>query len=125
MNRCPKIRGLVPIQPETSEFNYRHKNSTIEIERKQFPLVIAEAITVHKAQGRGFDYMMADLDQTSKSGKADRAPINLGMVYTLLSGAKCRSHLKLLNFKGKSQIKVNKAALDEIKLMRKEAVLSF
>ena len=124
MNKYPKIRGLVPIQPEVSEFNYRHKKSTVEVVRKQFPLVIAEAITVHKAQGSGFDYMLADLDQTSKSGKADRAPINPGMVYTLLSRAKCRSHLKLLNFKGRSQIKINKAALDEVKRMRKDSILS-
>ena len=125
INRYPKIRGLVPIQPRTVEFNYCHKNSNITMERKQFPLILAEAMTVHKAQGSGFDYMLADLDQTSKSGKKGRAPINPGMVYTLLSRAKCRSQLKLLNFSDRYQIKVNKAALDELRRMRKEAFLSF
>lgn len=46
-------------------------------------------------------------------------------MYTLLSRAKCRNHLKLLNFIGRSQIKVNKAALDEMRRMRTETVLSF
>jgi len=125
INRYPKIRGLVPIKPTTVRFPYGKRKAAIEIERMQFPLVLAEAITVHKAQGSGFDYMLADLDQTTKSGKINRAPINPGMVYTLLSRAKCRSHLKLLNFKGRSQIKVNKAALDEIRRMRKDATLSY
>ena len=125
MNQYPKIRGLVPILPRTVEFSYRHKKSNVTIERKQFPLILAEAMTVHKAQGSGFDYMLAGKDQTSKTGKKGRAPINPGMMYTLLSRAKCRNHLKLLNFIGRSQIKVNKAALDEMRRMRTETVLSF
>lgn len=125
MNKYPKIRGLVPIQPRTVEFNYGSYKSSVKIERKQFPLILAEAMTVHKAQGSGFDYMMADIDQTSKSGKKGRAPINPGMMYTLLSRAKCRNHLKLLNFTDRSQIKINKAALDEMRRMRLETLLSY
>jgi len=122
LNKYPKIRGLVPIYPRTIEFSYRHNTSLIKIERKQFPLILAESMTVHKAQGSGFDYMLANLDQTSKSGKG-KAPINPGMVYTLLSRAKSRTRLKLLNFKGEEQIKINNAALAEMLRMRNESLL--
>ena len=122
LDRFRTIKGLVPIYPITKEFPYRHKNSTIQIERKQFPIVMAESITVHKAQGSGFDYMLADLDRSCRNDPKRKAPICQGMMYTLLSHAKCRSHFKLLNFKGKEQIKVNKDALNEIRRMRKESV---
>ena len=75
LNQFRAIRGLVPIYPITKEFPYRHNNSTIQIERKQFPIVMAESITVHKAQGSGFDYMLADLDRSCRNDPKRKAPI--------------------------------------------------
>ena len=117
-----RLKGCVPIVPVTTEFTIQRgakKSSMLVIERKQFPLKVAEAMTVHKAQGSGFDYMSADLNQVLNDKKRGIQP---GMIYTLLSRATARSRLKLLNFTGRDQISINRHALHEIWRLRKEAV---
>ena len=68
----------------------------IVAERKQFPLVIAHAITIHKSQGSTLEYMIGDLNQTTKTGDR-KVPVKEGQFYTLLSRAKNRDNIKLLN----------------------------
>ena len=72
--------------------------------------------------------MKGDLDRTTQnqlqSGKKYKVPICQGLLYTLLSRAKSRDKLKLLNFEP-DQIKVNQPALHEMDRMRKESVFSW
>jgi len=67
--------------------------------------------------------MKGDLDQTSNNPKYS-APIGPGMIYTLLSRAKSRDRIHLLNFK-EDQIKVNQNAVEEMKRMREESKFSW
>ena len=45
------------------------KSNLIFYERKQFPIVLAHATTIHKTQGIIIDHMTEDLDTTTKGGK--------------------------------------------------------
>ena len=56
-------------------------------ERKQFPIALAHATTIHKTKGSTIDHMTEDLAITTKGGKHP-CPILQGLVYTLLSCAK-------------------------------------
>ena len=117
------LKECVPIQPVPKCFPYKQNRTTIIVERKQFPLILAHAITIHKSQGSTLEYMRGDLNQTSRNETCS-VPIGQGMLYTLLSRAKSRNKLKLLNFK-ESQIRVNKYAVAEMERLRNECVLSW
>ena len=72
--------------------------------------------------------MKGDLDQStgkkSKTGKEYQAPISQGQLYTLLSRAKSRDKVQLLNFH-RNHIKVNVPALEEMDRMRQESIFSW
>ena len=116
------LKECVPIQPVPKCFPYKQNRTTIIVERKQFPLILAHAITIHKSQGSTLEYMRGDLNQTS-GNETRSAPIGQGMLYTLFSRAKSRNKLKLFNFK-ENQIGVNKYAVAEMEQLRNECVLS-
>ena len=59
---------------------------TVNVQRKQYPFIIAHAGTVHKAQGQTLTYMKGDLDRST--GKSRQCPVAPGLFYTLLSRAK-------------------------------------
>ena len=119
-----ELKECVPIKPISKRFPYKHRGTTIIAERKQFPLILAHAMTIHKSQGSTLEYMSGDLNQTSRSGNR-LAPIGQGMLYTLLSRAKSRDKLQLLNFDAERHIKTNKSAVVEMTRMRKECMLSW
>ena len=58
------------------------------------------------------------------TGKTYQQPISQGQFYTLLSRAKSRDKVLLLNF-DPEQIKVNESALEEMVRMRQESVFSW
>ena len=119
-----ELKECVPIEvcnPLRSKFQYKHKNSSISVERIQFPLTPAHAITIHKAQGSTLEHMSGDMDGSTKGKRANS--VIAGMLYTLLSRAKSRDKLQLLNFEEK-HINVNTAAVREMERMRKECKLS-
>ena len=118
-----ELKECVPIQPVAKRFSYKKNRGTIVVERKQFPLILAHAITIHKSQGSTVEYLSGDLDQTSRNAKRS-VPISKGMLYTLLSRAKSRDKLQLLNFEER-HIRVNKHAVREMRRMRNECVLSW
>ena len=62
--------------------------------------------------------MKGDFDRTSKNGKPNTLPINQKAVYTVLSHAKSRDELQLINFESE-HIKVNNNTLQEILRLRK------
>lgn len=71
------------------------------ISRKQIPLILAYALTIHKSQGLTIDSLICNLGNT----------FSPGMVYVALSRARCLEDLYLLSF-NKNKIKVSKNALD-------------
>ena len=99
----------------------------INVQRKQYPGILGHAITVHKSQGSTLEYMKGDLDRTTqnksayKKKSAYKIPICQGQLYTLLSRAKCRDKVQLLNFEP-DHIKVNKPALEEMNRMRNDSI---
>ena len=97
-------------------------------ETKQFPLTLGYAITVHKSQGSTLAYMQGDLnrstDKKTATGKNYQQSISQGQFYTLLSRAKSRNEVLLLNFEPE-EIKVNESALDELVRMRNESLFSW
>ncbi|XP_055856560.1 uncharacterized protein LOC129919626 isoform X2 [Episyrphus balteatus] len=58
-------RNLVPIERKVHSINVNTVN-TYQILRKQFPIVPAEAITIHKSQGQTYDKVCIDLRKSKK-----------------------------------------------------------
>ena len=119
----PRLRGelkeCIPIKPEVQSFRYRSR----DIERNQFPITLAHAMTTHKSQGNTLDYFIGDVNQSLGPEKKRSAPCGPGLFYTMVGRGKSRKKIKLLNFK-ESCIVVNKEALNEMERMRRECVLS-
>ena len=61
-------KHCVPITAVTATFPYRYGSKTITVQRKQFPLILAHAMTIHKSQGSTLEYMLGDLDGTTEKG---------------------------------------------------------
>ena len=79
------------------------------VHRRQFPLILAFAVTVHKCQGLSLDCAIMDLsDQVFCPGKA----------YVALSRVKSLENLHLIAFT-KEAIKVSTKCLEEINRLRK------
>ena len=78
------------------------------IYRKQFPLILAYAVTIHKCQGLSLDCAIVDL---SNKIFAD------GMAYVALSRVKSLAGLHLISF-DKNSIKVNTKCLKEVNRLR-------
>ena len=123
-----ELKECVPITATTKRFPFKKGKTTITAQRKQFPAILGHAITVHKSQGSTLDYMKGDLNRStgkkSSSGKEYMQPVSQGQFYTLLSRAKSRDKVLLLNFEPE-RIKVNKPALEEMDRMREESVFSW
>ena len=119
------LKDCVPIEPAIRTFMYKQGNKDIEVERKQFPLDPAHAITIHKSQGQTLDYMTGDMDDSTLSKNPNRKNnVAPGQFYTLASRARSRDKLKILNF-SEEKIKVNKLAVQEMERMRRESFLQF
>ncbi|XP_066926640.1 uncharacterized protein [Clytia hemisphaerica] len=120
----PRLKGelktCVPILPEVKTFK---TSKNIYVTRKQFPLIVAFATTIHKAQGSTLEYASGNLDQTTRSGKG-LAPVGPGLLYTLLSRATSSDKIHLLNFIPERHIVVNSEAKKEMEEMRTNKVLS-
>lgn len=91
------------------------KKGNIHIIREQYPLVPAEAITIHKSQGQSLERATIQLD----SG------MPRSLLYVALSRATCKSGLFLVgNFEAPRRPSPNEAPLVEMNRMRTEAKLT-
>ena len=77
--------------------------------RKQFPLILAFAVTVHTCQGLSLDCAIVDLSSDIFA---------TGMAYVAMSRVKTLAGLYLLAFEPKS-IKVSKECTEEVNRLRK------
>ena len=111
-----ELEEFEPITAKT-RFPLKKGNITAITERKQFLLILDCASTVYKSQGSIVAYMRGDLNRSTgeKSAmvKNYQQPISQGQFYTLLSYARCRDKVILLNFEPED-IMVNESALEEM-----------
>ena len=113
----------VPVKATTNSFCYKSKGLICKVTRRQFPLVIAHGMTIHKSQGAQYSCLSIDLDKSTVNPKR-KCQMQMGQLYTALSRAENSAKLKVTSFESKD-IKVNTAALDEMQRMRTESRFSF
>ena len=126
-----ELQGCVPITVKTKKFIYvppggkKRFDNSIQCERKQFPLLLAHATTVHKTQGRTLDYLTGDLDNSTRNPNRKISKHFLtGLVYTLLSRVRRRDTIRIQNFH-KDLIVHNEEALKEMERLRKDCPFAF
>ena len=116
-----ELKQCVAINVKTNSFPLAKKDN-VRVERKQFPLVTAHALTIHKAQGSTMEYMTGDMDRTTKTGTR-ATPIYPGQFYTLLSRARSRNTVRILNF-DENNIVVSDLVKAEMERLRRDCVFS-
>ena len=78
-------KALTPITRVERELPTKTGNTLVRVNRCQFPLVICEAITIHKSQGQSYDQVVVDVS----------AKMGLQLLYTALSRARSAAGLFL------------------------------
>jgi hypothetical protein len=81
----------------------------VVVERQQFPLVLAYAMTIHKSQGLTLNNVMADVGNKI---------FNDGMTYVALSRVKRLNGLHLMNF-DPNKARASAANIKEVNRLRK------
>ena len=114
-----ELKERVPITARAKRFPLEKGKSTVIAERKQFSLILGHAITVRKSQGSS-----RSTGKKTATGKNYQQPISQGQFYTLLSRAKSRDKVLLLNSEPEG-IKVNEFALEEMIQMKSESLFSW
>ena len=104
--------NAVPINRHEAVFNIG-RNKAAEVSRRQFPLVLAWATTIHKVQGLFLDQIVVDM-----KGKA----FNTGQAYVAFSRVKSLQGLFIKNFNPHS-IKVSSSVVLEMQRLASHNVL--
>ena len=115
------LKGSVPIQARVDTFELKRKRSDIKVSRKQFPLILAHAITIHKSQSATYKYMVLNFDRSTKNPSKKNSTTQ-GLAYTGLSRGEERSGIVVKNFDSQI-IQANKKALQEMERMRNGRLL--
>ena len=93
--------------------NGKKKRGPMVNRRNQFPLVLAYATTVHKAQGLTLDCVIVDFDRKSKRA------VPAGAFYTAVSRVRSLEKLFLRNFQ-ESHIRTDGRVKEEIEKLKKK-----
>ena len=121
------LKNCVPISTVVKQFPFQVGARIVTAERRQYPIIVAYGLTIHKSQGGTLPYLFGDLDRSTNkftaTGKEYHTPVNDGQFYSLLSRGVKLCQTALRNFDS-SVIKVNATALQEIKRMRSDASFS-
>lgn len=105
------LKHCVPIKSTTSRFLLTSQ-CPVQIERTMYLVVPAFTITAHKSQDGTYNHVIGDLTLPGKMKQ-----VMEGQAYTILSSATSRKGLKLVGF-SPSKVRVNKAALTEMDVIR-------
>ena len=109
-------RGAVPITRMKASFGVNPGKGSVRIQRSQFSLVPAYAITAHKSQGQTLDEVIVDF-----SGKGSTTP---GSFYVSVTRVKKLSNLYLKNY-DRSMITTSPAVLLELTRLNNHAKYKF
>ena len=112
--RCDKAVPIY-IWKSTVSFplNGKKRRGPIVNRRNQFPLVLAYATTVHKAQGLTLDCVIVDFERKSKRA------VPAGAFYTAVTRVKCLEKLFLRNFE-ENHIRTDCRVKEEINKLAKK-----
>ena len=77
---CGELKEYVPITARAKRFPLKKGKSAVIAERKQFPLILWQAITWQKSQGITLTYMQGDLNGSTRkkttTGKNYQQPLS-------------------------------------------------
>ncbi|KAG5666226.1 putative ATP-dependent DNA helicase PIF1, partial [Polypedilum vanderplanki] len=108
-----------PIKTTKKSF-YTCQGGSVQVAREQFPLVMAEAITIHKSQGRSESKIVIDVRNPSKT----RNHMDRQKWYVALSRARSLNGLYILGtFKPPSEIKPNDEVNAEMNRLRQNPLV--
>ena len=102
----------VPISRHEALFNIG-RNKTVQVSRRQFPLVLSWASTIHKVQGLTLDQIVVDM-----KGRV----FNAGQAYVAFSRVKSLQSLFIKNFNPAS-IKVSASVISEMERLTSDRLL--
>lgn len=105
---------LTPIELCSKSFQYK-KNINISIHRTQFPIIAAEAITIHKSQGSTFEFIAVHIN--------DNRAILRAALYVACSRTTQLSNLFIIGKIKFSNLHRNKDVEIEMKRLRYEKCL--
>jgi len=112
--------GAVPIKKIKASFRLNPPNNSVRIQRTQYPLVLAYAITAHKSQGQTLDDVIIDFSDKNKR----KTPTSAGIFYVAATRVKKLSNLYLRSF-DHSMIMCSKVVMSELERLRNHAVYTF
>ena len=106
--------GAVPISK--AEVSFRTKrtdnDNTVNVTRKQFPLVLSWAVTIHKVQGMTMDSIVVDMSR-------EKGRYMNGQAYVAFSRVRTYEGLHIINY-NRSQIRVSCQVKKEMEHLRKD-----
>ena len=82
-----------PITAITKTFPCFHKNKTVTVQQKKFPLKLRHVINVHNSQGSTLENVRGNLDHKLKNDEPNTFESNEGAMCTIVSCAKSRDEL--------------------------------
>ena len=107
--------GCVPICQVEVTFVKSTTSNTIQVTRRQFPLFLGWAVTIHKVQGMTLDAIVVDM--TKGKGR-----FYAGQAYVAVSRVRSKEKLYIIGY-DKSQFKVNREIADEMTRLRQNRVI--
>ena len=106
--------GAVPISKAEVSFGTKRtdNDNTVNVTRKQFPLVLSWAVTIHKVQGMTMDSIVVDMSR-------EKGRYMNGQAYVAFSHVRTYEGLHIINY-NHSQIGVSHQVKKEMEHLRKD-----